>query len=259
MDALIQQAVLDGVVDERNLPFWIPSSNPEAVGLLLVHGFGSSPWEMRLLGDKMAESGYSVLGIRLPGHGTEPEDLEKRTMEEWVRAVQEGIELLARYCSNRVLLAGQSTGALVGMVATESYRVEGLLLLSPFLKTRHLLSPWAGYLYPFRRWRHRTIPDAESHCYYEKQPIKAIHQINRLIRRIKRGLPKYRHPVMIISADGDATIDPYSAVKIYRRYGCPRKTLHLLGPSAPHVLTTTGNPYLAEVLKLSRAFFQQRD
>lgn len=49
------------------------------IGVLLVHGFTGAPQEMRGLGRFLAENGMTVLGIRLPGHGTRPEDLERVT------------------------------------------------------------------------------------------------------------------------------------------------------------------------------------
>jgi len=44
-------------------------------GCLLIHGFSSSPPEMRLMGEYLAGKGLTVLGVRLAGHGTSPEDM----------------------------------------------------------------------------------------------------------------------------------------------------------------------------------------
>ena len=60
-----------------------------------MHGFTATPWEVRPFAEALAESGYVALGVRLPGHGTRPEDLARRRYEEWLAAVEEGYGLLA--------------------------------------------------------------------------------------------------------------------------------------------------------------------
>ena len=42
-------------------------------GVILTHGFTGTPAEMLLLGRYLHAQGYTVLGIRLAGHGTTPE------------------------------------------------------------------------------------------------------------------------------------------------------------------------------------------
>ena len=48
-------------------PFFYPGNE---TGCLLIHGFTGAPTEMQPLGKYLADCGYSVLGIRLAGHGT---------------------------------------------------------------------------------------------------------------------------------------------------------------------------------------------
>jgi len=50
------------------------------VGCLLVHGFSGSPPEMQPMGDYLAGKGLTVLGVRLAGHGTSPEDMATTTL-----------------------------------------------------------------------------------------------------------------------------------------------------------------------------------
>ncbi|MFA6032646.1 MAG: carboxylesterase, partial [Myxococcota bacterium] len=46
-------------------------------GVLLVHGFTGTPFEMRPLGDGLAAAGYRVACPALAGHATRWEDLEE--------------------------------------------------------------------------------------------------------------------------------------------------------------------------------------
>ena len=51
-------------------------------GCLLIHGFTSTPAELRELGELLHKVGYTVLGVRLSGHGTTVEDLEKSNYKD---------------------------------------------------------------------------------------------------------------------------------------------------------------------------------
>ena len=60
-----------------------------SVGVVCVHGFTGTPYDMRYLGGQIARAGFHVHGVRLPGHGTRVEDLEVTTWGEWAYAVEE--------------------------------------------------------------------------------------------------------------------------------------------------------------------------
>ena len=61
-----------------------------AIGMLLVHGFLSSPAELSDYGEHVHQQGFNVLGVRLTGHGTSPYDLNNRSWEEWLDSVRRG-------------------------------------------------------------------------------------------------------------------------------------------------------------------------
>ena len=58
------------------------------VGVLLVHGFTGSPASMRPWGEFLNSKGYTVRVPLLPGHGTQPEDLNKVKWQEWPAKVE---------------------------------------------------------------------------------------------------------------------------------------------------------------------------
>jgi carboxylesterase len=70
------------------------------VGCLLVHGMGSTPYQVRSLGEYLAWQGLNVLGIRLPGHGTTLDELEQTTAGQWLSAIDDGIDQLQQTCSH---------------------------------------------------------------------------------------------------------------------------------------------------------------
>lgn len=240
----------------ENKPFFIQGlAGKNQVGLLLVHGFTGSPWEMRDIGLHLAQSGARVFGVRLPGHGTTAEDLAKRSYEEWLDAVNAGYQFLAEEC-DQIVGVGLSTGALLLLAATEKRSFDGLVLLSPYLKMRQSLAPLAFILRYVVKHSRRELDTGVSPYYYQDRPLAAVHQINRLIRKIKRMLPTIKTPTLVASAAGDLTIRPESAATLYNRLGSKIKEYHQFGREVPHVLTTADNPKQDEVLQITTRFIE---
>ena len=231
----------EGVVRPENLPFLLEPEAPRGAGVLLVHGFTASPWEMRRLAEALAAQGFTALGVRLPGHGTSPEDLAERRCEEWLEAVGRGYRLLAER-HPRVYGIGMSTGGLLLLAQSESLAPRGLILLSPFLRFRSPLAPFVGLLRFVRRFQNHPLPPGLSPHYYERRPLEGIYQVTRLIRRVRKVLGRVTVPTLVINAEGDRTIQVQSALELFRKLPPGRKEFHLYGPAVPHVLATRENP-----------------
>src|SRR2546421_12161082 len=74
--------------------FFLPGSGLSA---LLIHGLTGTPYEMRLLGERLGAAGVRVQGIRLAGHGGGPEQLGQVTHANWYESVVEGFERLRAF------------------------------------------------------------------------------------------------------------------------------------------------------------------
>ena len=246
----------NNVIRPENKPFICRPKHPtvETV-VLLVHGFTGTPWEMAPLACHLATKGITSVAVRLPGHGTTPEDLARRRFEEWVETVIDGHQLLKKEGKQQIAV-GLSTGAMVTMAAHLSRHFDGLALLSPYLRTRSRLAPFAGILRHFIPYQKRAITADESHHYYDKRPVAGIYQLNRLIKSVKGHLPAIKVPTLVACAQGDATVDPDSAIEIYHRLGSQHKELHRFGVEVPHVLTTSENPKQEEVFTLVSRFIE---
>ena len=254
----VDRARREGVAREENLPFLIEPPRPCGAGVLLLHGFCASPWEMRLVGEELAGAGYLALGLRLPGHGTAPADLVGRNYEEWIEAAQRGTRLLAERVP-RVYGLGLSTGGLLLLPLAEAGDLEAVVLLSPYLRLRHRLAPLAGWLRFFKRYQIHLLPPELSRYYYPLRPVSGVFQLYRLIRRVRKGLPRVSVPSLVISAAGDRTVNLESAFELYQRLGSTIKEHHLLGPEATHVLTTRENPLLEQTLGIVKGFLSLRE
>jgi carboxylesterase len=246
----------EGVVRPENMPFLLEPEKPRGVGVLLVHGFTASPWEMRRLGEALAKNGYTAMGVRLPGHGTSPEDLASRDCEEWLQTVERGFHLLANR-HPRIYCAGMSTGGLLLLSLAPSLPARALVLLSPFLRFQNRLAGFAWLLRHFKDFQERPLPPELSPYYYQRRPLEGIHQVFRLISRARRNLARITVPTLVVSAEGDRTVQVRSALEIFREIPSGRKEFHLYGPTVPHVLTTPENPRRDETFHLILDFFNR--
>ena len=210
---------------------------------------------MRPLGEMLVQHNFTVYGVRLPGHGTSPEDLATRQAEEWLAAVLRGYQSLAKM-DFKISVAGLSTGALLALKLAQQHPLEKLILLSPFLQLQHVLAPFAGllsYLIPYQK---KEVSAAERPFYYQKRPLKGIAQINRLVKQLRGNLKSITTSSLVLTSTGDATIAKGTAAKIHQKLGGLRKRFHCYGDDVPHVLTTAENPQQQEVLQSCVSFLE---
>ncbi len=246
---LVEQALRDGVSDVSARPFLIPAAGPCQGRVLLVHGFTATPWEMRHLGESLAGAGFTALGIRLPGHGTDSDDLAGRSFREWLTAVEDGLTILTAE-GGPIYGIGMSTGGLLLALLARERSLAGLVLLSPFLRLAHPLAPFAGLLSRWFPFQERPLAGPAAAHYYSRRPLAGIAQVRQLTRELAGQLPAITTPTLVLAAEGDQTVDLASGLDLFQRLGSHRKEYHRFGPEVPHVLTTEENPRWPQTLEL---------
>jgi carboxylesterase len=242
----------------QNQEFHLEPDFPGKPGILLVHGFTASPWEMRPLGEVLRQAGFPVTAVRLPGHGTTPEDLCQRRFEEWVTATREAHDRLQQE-TGRVHTIGISTGALVLLALATSRNFSSMVLLSPFLAMLHRLAPFTGILRHFRKFQKRELPAHLAGFYYDRRPVNGVYQICRLIRHIRPMLPSITVPTLAINALGDQTVKVASGYDLFLRLGSECKEYHLFGPQTGHGLAAPDHPSWQPMLDLILRFITSED
>lgn len=84
-------------------------------GVLCVHGFTGSPFEMRFLGEKLAARGFTVVGPALAGHdGADPAALDRTTWRDWLGTAEGELARLRARCRS-VAVVGMSLGGLLAL------------------------------------------------------------------------------------------------------------------------------------------------
>jgi esterase/lipase len=83
------------------------------IGVLVSHGFTGTTQSMRYLGESLAgEGGFTVIGPRLKGHGTDPADMATSTAEEWIRGLEAALAELQPRCK-KIFITGLSMGGIL--------------------------------------------------------------------------------------------------------------------------------------------------
>ncbi len=238
-------------------PFYFPGG-PTAC--LLVHGFTGTPKEMRWMGEYLARRGYTVLGVRLAGHATQPADIVRTRWPDWLASVEDGYHLL-RGSSEHVFVCGLSMGGIISLLFASHFPVAGAIALSTpyalpddwrlrFIKLLYWLVPHVPKGPP--DWRN---PEAvRDHIDYPDYPTRAILELKDLLVQMQRALPSVSTPVLLVQSRQDGSVAPESMQRIYDCLGTSDKQM-LWVENSGHVITR--EPDRQQVFEAVEAFIQR--
>jgi carboxylesterase len=187
--------------------FYMPGNS---IGILLIHGFTATTAEVRLMADKLHQSGFTTAGPLLPGHGTHPDDLNRATWPMWVEKVKSTYETLLENC-REIFVIGESMGAVLAIeLAAQHPEIAGLMLFAPAIKVRNL---WlSGVLSLFKPYLEKSNEDDGLLWKgYNVYPYKAAHQMYLMQKHCRKILPKITHPTQVYTGEFDKAIAPESA------------------------------------------------
>lgn len=211
------------------------------VGALFIHGFTSSPQNMRAMGDYLAEWGIRVRAPRLPGHGTTWEDLATRRSGEWLECVESNFDALKAEC-DEIFLVGLSFGGGLSLelASRRSNEISGVVTLAAIVFTK---DP-RRFLTPVLKRVIKTIPGVGNdiadptlkEVVYDKVPTRASAELLSTIAKAKAGLPRVTTPLLVMHGRNDHTVHPSNAQYIYDHAGSADKELVWLERSF-HVIT----------------------
>ncbi|MFM8322348.1 MAG: alpha/beta hydrolase [Chloroflexota bacterium] len=222
-------------------PFFFPGG---PTGCLLVHGFTGTPKEMRWLGEDLARRGYSVLGVRLGGHATRPNDLGRARWRDWVASVEDGWQML-RSASQRVVVMGLSMGGALALLHAARFPAAGVVAMStPYQLPNDWRLPYTRMLSRVKKALAKGEPDWHdrqaqlSHIDYPDYPTRAIAELNDLLGEMRQALPQVIAPALVIHSRDDHSVVPAErhAERILDTLGSGRKELRWISGSG-HVIT----------------------
>jgi carboxylesterase len=227
-------------------PFFFPGSGKNArIGCLVTHGFTGAPKEMRWLGEYLNHQGYTVCGIRLTGHATQPPDMVRSRHQDWLLSVEDGYNLL-RACTDQVFLLGLSMGGVLSLTSAALLDVRGVVAMStPYelpasypVWLLRLLSVFVPYMpkgkVPDSGWFDKAA--FAQHVSYPMNPVRSAAELKLLLGEMQAALPKIQVPVQLIHSRDDDYVIRDSMQKIYDGLGASDK--HMLWvQGGGHVIT----------------------
>ncbi|MBR5913595.1 MAG: alpha/beta fold hydrolase [Selenomonadaceae bacterium] len=213
-------------------------------GVLLIHGFTGSPAELLLLGEFLNHAGYTVLCVRLAGHGTSEFDLERTTCADWFNSVLDGYAMLKSSCE-KIFVVGHSMGSLLSLKLAALKHVDKLVTLSPpfFINEElHLeqLPPRSECenLFTFKpRRKLHNVPPAVNKT-YRKLPLVCVHEFLILLNEVTEILSKVRTPLLIMHAEDDHTAKFESAEFLFNAVSSEQIKLVKI-PTGGHLIPLT--------------------
>ena len=218
----------DGVY---NLPFEI-SANPAAVyrgRFLLIHGLNDSPYSWRDLGASLADMGFDVRAILLPGHGTTPEALLQVHYSQWLNSARQHIDVWQKTTSQNglsqqdspIYLGGFSLGGVLATIlALENDDIAGLLLVSPAWHSKlNRLLRWSGIYKLYKPWVFGGMILEDNPAKYNSIPVNSAAQYYNTTRYLKKRWQRHRLsiPVLVLASADDSVIDVSYMRSLYRK------------------------------------------
>jgi alpha-beta hydrolase superfamily lysophospholipase len=202
---------------------------------LLLHGLSDSPYSLRAVGRLLADRGFHVVGLRIPGHGTVPGALAAATRADWRAAVRIAVAATggaARAHGAPFVVVGYSNGAALALDYTLDALdaptlpvPDRLIFLSPALA----VTPSARFArWPARLSRLPRLPrlawtsiEPEFDPFkFNSFPVLAGAEIHELTEEIDARLQRLdaspeTHvlpPILAIQSVVDATVPPVASL-----------------------------------------------
>ncbi|MBN1383172.1 MAG: alpha/beta fold hydrolase [Deltaproteobacteria bacterium] len=228
---------------EDGKPFFFEGGK---TGVLLIHGFTGTTSSMKPMGEYLAGKGMTVLGPRLPGHGTDVTDMGRYTYNDWIATVETALSELQGMCDT-IFVSGLSMGGLLTLYLGENHSniLAGIIPVSapahrlikggqaamlPFVPIlKHIIKTFKG---PGNDLKNPAVTEVA----YEKLHMSAMHELIKLIKYVDGNLGHITLPLRIFHAREDHIVPTENAPYIFEHVASKDKKLIWLENSY-HVAT----------------------
>ena len=207
------------------------------------------------MGEFLAQQGYSVLGIRLAGHATQPEDLNRVRWQDWLYSIEDGYHLL-KGVSTQIFICGLSLGAALSLYFATRFTVSGIVGMStpqelpadPRIKFIHIFKWFIPYhKKEITKWQDPETE--ESHIQYPVHPTFAVAELQSFLRVMRVTLPELTTPTLLIHSRTDDQVHPDNAKLIFQRLGSQDKEIAWIEASDHNVLLDPGHEKVFHLIK----------
>jgi len=192
-------------------PFFFPGGQ---VGCLLIHGFTSTPYDVRACAEYLAERGITAKGVLVAGHGTTPKDLAKTNLSDWLDSIRIAYKELKQTCPFVFGLGISLAGNFLTILAQE-LKFDGLIFVGMPVEFRHKKSYTALY-YLFRsfgvkyqrKWYQKSLSEEikKVRPNYKAIPLASGKEVLKTIEMSKKMLPGIHCPLLVIQSTTDHAV-----------------------------------------------------
>jgi carboxylesterase len=231
-------------------------------GLLLVHGLGGAPIQLRFVAVRLANAGHTVCCPQLAGHCGSYEDLRLTGWRDWYASVEKAHERLLQECDT-IIVGGLSMGAVlaVHLAAEHPSDVHGMALFAPTLWLDGWGVPWRSRLFVLitQKWCADLFEFSEREPYGIKDvrvralvmaaiqsgnssqagqlsnPGSSMLELRWLVKAVRRELGRIKQPALILHPRHDDRASLRNAIYLQERLGGRVETVVL--EDSYHVIT----------------------
>lgn len=226
-------------------PIFIDKGKEKAI--LLLHGMGGTPIELKELGEYLANQNITVLIPLLDHQGRSFEDLRKVTQEKLYNESLNYLNILKKNYQ-KVYVGGLSTGGSLTLKIAENENVSGIIsIATPITYGFNFLGDSTRYLFEFLKF---ITPNVRRVPYglaknpevpkilpsFDRLPVSILIQGEILKKDVKENLGKINEPILILQSNFDNRASPSSADYIFEHVNFYNKTIIYLNNSG-HVIT----------------------
>jgi carboxylesterase len=207
-----------------------------AAGVLCLHGFTGTPFELQPLADAMASAGYVVRSPLLPGHGEDARALAATGWPEWMAGADAALSDLRERTAQPVVIIGGSMGGLLALrlARARPRDVAALVLLAPPLRMRRVEQYGVRVLELIARAAGlggaATVPktcgvdvrDPEMRARVpslREYPLAALANLSALMQSVGEALPGVQAPTLLVHGRLDQTVPLSTSDEIAARLG----------------------------------------
>lgn len=226
-------------------------------GVFLIHGLGGTQYDLGSMHKRLKNAGFVTHSLTLPGHGTDPKDLDGVVAEDWVDAVVTKYREI-KDLHPRLHLMGMCMGSLLAalLAEREKHTKGNLVILAPPVYIDGWSTPWYRGLRPLlyvvpgigrtmkieeedpfgiKNEQLRAIVKAKfergENFHYRWVPLECIRQVDRLRGMLMKSAKNIRCQTLIVHAREDELTSLRSANFLVEQIGGGRARMVVLEDS----------------------------
>jgi len=164
------------------------------------------------------QAGFTVRVPRIPGHGTNWQDLNKVRWQSWPQRASEDLAALQRDC-DQVFIFGLSMGGAntLHLAALNGREIAGIVLVNPLI---HISDPTIVLIDVIKHLQPKRASVGDdikkpgvTEWGYDALPLKGVAQLHRFLKKTRAMLPMVTSPTLLFHSVDDHVL-PVSNTEI---------------------------------------------